>query len=122
MLKVNFKPLWPEATGALSLLSGRFADTVWTVTHRQLLAASTRGSDLFVARKPEWAEGGSMGSSGITLVFEEAQLREFHFEDLQNLVLKEERMFEGGIEAVEAREESLITVCCDNFSSHSSNC
>lgn len=51
-----------------------------------------------------------MGSSGITLVFEDAQLREFHFEDLQNLVVQEERLFDGGIEAVEAREESLITV------------
>lgn len=110
MLKVNFKPLWPEATGALALLSGRFADTVWTVTHRQLLAASTRGSDLFVARKPEWAESAGSSSTDIPLVFEEQQLREFHFEDLRNLVAKEERMFDGGIEAVEAREESLITV------------
>ncbi|GAA5886649.1 hypothetical protein JCM16303_001398 [Sporobolomyces ruberrimus] len=109
MLKVNFKPLWPEATGALALLSGRFADTVWTVTHRQLLAASTRGSDLFVARKPEWAESAGASSTDIPLVFEEQQLREFHFEDLRNLVAKEERMFEGGIEAVEGREESLIT-------------
>ncbi|GAA5909110.1 Utp20p [Sporobolomyces salmoneus] len=109
MLKVNFKPLWPEATGALALLSGRFADTVWNVTHRQLLAAATRGSDLFVARKPEWAESLGGSSTDLPLVFEEQQLREFHFEDLRNLVAKEERMFDGGIEAVEAREESLIT-------------
>ncbi|GAA5994163.1 hypothetical protein JCM5350_006337 [Sporobolomyces pararoseus] len=108
MLKVNFKPLWPEATGALALLSGRFPDTVWTVTHRQLLAASTRGSDLFIARKPEWSESAGSSSTDIPLVFEESHLREFHFEDLRNLVAKEERMFDGGIEAVEAREESLI--------------
>ena len=117
MLKVNFKPLWPEATGALALLSGRFPDTVWTVTHRQLLAASTRGSDLFIARKPEWSESAGSSSTDIPLVFEESHLREFHFEDLRNLVAKEERMFDGGIEAVEAREESLIAV---GFSSSSS--
>lgn len=110
MLKVNFKPLWPEATGALALLSGRFPDAVWNVTHRQLLAASTRGADLFVARKPEWAESAGSSSTEIPLVFEEQQLREFHFEDLCNLVAKEERMFDGGIEAVEAREEALVTV------------
>ncbi|GAA6011855.1 hypothetical protein JCM11491_000772 [Sporobolomyces phaffii] len=109
MLKVNFKPLWPEATGALALLSGRFADTVWTVTHRQLLAASTRGSDLFVARKPEWAESAGSSSTDIALVFEEQQLREFHYEDLRNLVAKEEKMFDGGVEAIEGREDALVT-------------
>ncbi|GAA6061993.1 hypothetical protein JCM10212_004271 [Sporobolomyces blumeae] len=109
MLKVNFKPLWPEATGALSLLAGRFPDTVWTVTHRQLLAASTRGSDLFVARKPEWAEAAGSSYAGEELVFEEQQLREFHLEDLQTLVGKEERMFDGGADAAQAREENLVS-------------
>ncbi|GAA5862548.1 hypothetical protein JCM1840_004222 [Sporobolomyces johnsonii] len=109
MLKVNFKPLWPEAIGALQLLSQRFPDTVWTVCSRQLLAAATRGSDLYVARKPEWAElAGGAGAGADELVFEEQQLRDFHLEDTRAKVGKEERMFEGGVEAVQAREEALV--------------
>ncbi|GAA5956052.1 hypothetical protein JCM21900_002578 [Sporobolomyces salmonicolor] len=109
MLKVNFKPLWAEAIGALQLLSQRFPDTVWTVCSRQLLAAATRGSDLYVARKPVWAEvAGGSGAGVEELVFEEQQLRDFHLEDTRAKVGKEERMFEGGREAVQAREEALV--------------
>ncbi|GAA6031952.1 hypothetical protein JCM8097_003358 [Rhodosporidiobolus ruineniae] len=112
MLKVNFKPLWPEATQALALLAERYPDTVWSVCSRQLLAAATRGSDLYVARKPEWALNARSSDEAAVadLVFEEQGLRDWHLEDRRARVRKEESRFEAGIEAVAAREESLISL------------
>ncbi|GAA5897320.1 hypothetical protein JCM6882_001857 [Rhodosporidiobolus microsporus] len=111
MLKVNFKPLWPEAVQALATLSERYPDAVWTVTSRQLLAAATRGSDLWVARKPEWAlTAGAAGAAEAELVFDEQALRDWHLEDRRLKAKKEESRFEGGIEAVAAREEGLVSL------------
>ncbi|BGP36520.1 U3 snoRNP protein [Rhodotorula kratochvilovae] len=109
MCKVNFKPIWPEATAALALLAGRYPAETWAVTSRQLLAAATRGSDLYVARKPDWADlAGKGGAADDGLVFEEQALRDFHVEDRRARVKKEEVRYEGGAEAVQAREEGLV--------------
>jgi len=115
MCKVNFKPIWPEATASLALLAGRFPDAVWATCSRQLLTAATRSSDLYVARKPDWALGGgggagAAGAAGDELVFEEQALRDFQVEDRVARVRKEEARYEGGIEAVQAREEGLVEV------------
>jgi U3 small nucleolar RNA-associated protein 20 len=110
MCKVNFKPLWPEAIQALATLSQRYADTVWTVTSRQLFAAATRGSDLYVARKPDWALAATAGEAAAELVFDEQALRDWHLEERRALLRKEESRFEGGVEATAAREEGLIAV------------
>ncbi|GAA5859644.1 hypothetical protein JCM8547_006176 [Rhodosporidiobolus lusitaniae] len=110
MLKVNFKPLWPEAIQALASLSERYRDTVWSVCSRQLFAAATRGSDLYVARKPEWAlnaRGG--GEVEEEFVFDEQALRDWHLEERRRIVRKEESRFEAGVEAEAAREEGLVT-------------
>ncbi|KAI5475348.1 Armadillo-type fold domain containing protein [Pseudohyphozyma bogoriensis] len=106
MLKVNFKPLWPEAIGALKTLSERFPEPVWQICSRQLITASTRDSGLYVSRKPEWAQA-SHGRD-VDAVFEEQQLRDFHLEELRKVVGRELRLFEGGVEASEARETALI--------------
>ncbi|GAA5903256.1 hypothetical protein JCM8208_002254 [Rhodotorula glutinis] len=111
MCKVNFKPIWPEATASLALLADRFPDAVWATCSRQLLTAATRSSDLYVARKPDWALGGgagAVGAAGDELVFEEQALRDFQVEDRVARVRKEEARYEGGIEAVHAREEGLV--------------
>ncbi|GAA5945352.1 hypothetical protein JCM3775_002195 [Rhodotorula graminis] len=109
MCKVNFKPIWPEATASLALLAGRFPDPVWATCSRQLLTVATRSSDLYVARKPDWAlGGGAAGPAGDELVFEEQALRDFQVEDRVARVKKEEARYEGGIEAVQAREEGLV--------------
>ncbi|GJN92260.1 hypothetical protein Rhopal_005290-T1 [Rhodotorula paludigena] len=111
MLKVNFKPIWPEATAALALLSFRFPDAVWATCSRQLLSAATRGSDLYVARKPEWADlTGAAAAGEEELVFEEQALRDWHLEDRRTRVRKEEARFQGGLEAVQAREAGLVSV------------
>ncbi|GAA5834879.1 hypothetical protein JCM11251_002051 [Rhodosporidiobolus azoricus] len=111
MLKVNFKPLWPEAVQALATLSERYPDAVWTVCSRQLLAAATRGSDLWVTRKPEWAlTAGGAGAAEEDLVFDEQALRDWHLEDRRQKAKKEEARFEGGVEAVAAREEGLVSL------------
>lgn len=110
MLKVNFKPLWPEAIGALSLLSERYAEPVWYITSRQLLTAATRDSGLFISRKPDWATKGAAGVGEEELVFEEQQLREHSLEEARLLMRKESAMFEDGLEAAAAREASLTEV------------
>ncbi|BGP12578.1 hypothetical protein JCM10213_004835 [Rhodosporidiobolus nylandii] len=110
MCKVNFKPLWPEAIQALALLSEKYADAVWTVCSRQLFAAATRGSDLYVARKPEWATAGAGGEKDEDLVFEEEALRDWHLEARRQLTRKEEARFHGGVESVATREESLVAL------------
>ncbi|GAA6006564.1 hypothetical protein JCM10207_004975 [Rhodosporidiobolus poonsookiae] len=113
MLKVNFKPIWPEAVQALALLAERYPDAVWSTTSRQLLAAATRGSDLFVARKPGWAlaAAASAGGEGAAeeLVFEEQALRDWHLEDRRVRARKDEARFEGGVEAARSREEALVS-------------
>lgn len=111
MLKVNFKPIWPEAIQALALLSERFPEEVWAITSRQLLTAATRDSGLYISRKPEWAVNAA-AAIGVEaeLVFEEQQLRDHHLEELRALVRKEGAMFEGGVEATGAREAGLIEV------------
>lgn len=81
MLKVNFKPIWPEATGALALLAERFPEQVWAATLRQLLAASTLGADLYVTRKPDWAVRPPDAGAEVELVFDEQTLRDWHLED-----------------------------------------
>lgn len=108
MLKVNFKPLWPEAIQALALLSQRFPDPVWTICSRQLLTAATRGSDLYISRKPEWADVSN--TRGEDVVFEEQQLRCHHLEELRLVVGRELKLFEGGMEAATAREAVLVAV------------
>ncbi|GAA5969246.1 hypothetical protein JCM11641_007524 [Rhodosporidiobolus odoratus] len=110
MCKVNFKPLWPEAVQALALLAQRFPDAVWTVCSRQLLAVATRGSDLYITRKPEWALAGVRGDGQDELVFEEQALRDWNLEDRRAKAKKEETRFDGGVEAVAAREEELVTL------------
>ncbi|KAJ8296970.1 U3 small nucleolar RNA-associated protein 20 [Rhodotorula toruloides] len=112
MLKVNFKPIWPEAISALALLSSRFPDAVWAICSRQLLAAATRGSDLYVARKPEWAlhAASTEGVGELELVFEEQALRDWHLEDRRARVQKDEARFEGGVVAVASREEGLVSL------------
>ncbi|BGP21593.1 armadillo-type fold domain containing protein [Rhodotorula toruloides] len=112
MLKVNFKPIWPEAISAIALLSSRFPDAVWSICSRQLLAAATRGSDLYVARRPEWAlhAASSQGSGELELVFEEQALRDWHLEDRRMRVQKDEARFEGGVVAVASREEGLVSL------------
>ncbi|EGU13301.1 hypothetical protein RTG_00465 [Rhodotorula toruloides ATCC 204091] len=112
MLKVNFKPIWPEAISALALLSSRFPDAVWSICSRQLLAAATRGSDLYVARKPEWSlhAASTEGVGELELVFEEQALRDWHLEDRRTRVQKDEARFEGGVIAVASREEGLVSL------------
>ncbi|KAL7340922.1 armadillo-type protein [Rhodotorula toruloides] len=112
MLKVNFKPIWPEAISALALLSSRFPDAVWAICSRQLLAAATRGSDLYVARKPEWAlhAASTEGVGELELIFEEQALRDWHLEDRRARVQKDEARFEGGVVAVASREEGLVSL------------
>lgn len=108
MLKVNFKPLWPEAIGALSLLSERFPNQVWSITSRQLLTAATRDSALYVSRKPTWAEAAK--GNGVDAIFEEQQLRYHSLEEVREIGGREMKLFEGGVEAANAREKSLISV------------
>lgn len=108
MLKVNFKPLWPEAIGALSLLSQRFPEEVWQICSQQLLTAATRGSGLYISRKPDWATTHHLNVLEPT--FEEQQLRCHHLEELRQLVARETELFEGGMEARNARDSALIEV------------
>lgn len=108
MMKVNFKPLWPEAIGALVLLSDRFPDLVWQICSRQLLTAATRDSGLYVSRKPSWSE--SPGTRADEAVFEELELRCHHLEELRSVVSRELKLFQGGEEAVLARDAGLIDV------------
>lgn len=108
MLKVNFKPLWPEAIGALSLLSQRFPDLVWQICSRQLLTAATRDSGLYVSRKPTWAEAQRIREA--EAVFEELELRCHHLEELRLVVGRELKLFQGGEETIVARDSVLIAV------------
>ena len=107
MMKVNFKPLWPEAIGALSLLSTRYPEPVWAITSRQLLTAATRGSELYISRKPEWATSAASEGADAELVFEEQQLREHSLEEARGLMRKESALFEDGVEAATARDAVL---------------
>lgn len=109
MMKVNFKPLWPEAIGALALLSQRFPAEVWAICSRQLIVASTRDSTLYVSRKPSWADSAS-NSSAEDAVFEEQQLRCHSLEELRDVIHREIKLFEGGAEASNARDIALISV------------
>lgn len=110
MLKVNFKPIWPEAIQALALLSQRFPEEVWAITSRQLLIAATRGPGLYVSRKPDWATIGGATLSSVVLVFEEQELRDHHLEELRSLLAKEMALFEGQMETNEARLAHLTEV------------
>lgn len=114
MMKVNFKPLWPEAIGALVLLSERFPDLVWQICSRQLLTAATRDSGLYVSRKPEWAD--TQGTRAEEAAFEELELRCHHLEELRSVVSRELKLFQGGEEASLARDTVLIEVrLCSPF-------
>lgn len=108
MFKVNFKPLWPEAVQALALLAERFPNEVWAICSRQLLTAATRDSGLFISRKPDWADAAIVRPP--VLIFEEEQLRCHHLEELRQSVASQLRLFEGGVEAVTAREAVLVEV------------
>lgn len=111
MLKVNFKPIWPEAIQALALLSQRFPEEVWAITSRQLLTAATRDSGLYISRKPDWALAGpSPGQSSAPLVFEEQELRDHHLEELRTLIATEMSLFEDKADASAARVSHLIEV------------
>ncbi|GAA5980986.1 hypothetical protein JCM10908_003941 [Rhodotorula pacifica] len=110
MLKVNFKPIWPEAIGALSLLSDRFPEQVWAVTSRQLLAAATRGADLFVTRKPEWVAQSSDDVGEVDLVFDEQALRDWHLEDRLSKLRQSERRFEQDGDDQMSRSQELVTL------------
>ncbi|GAA5866298.1 hypothetical protein JCM3774_006608 [Rhodotorula dairenensis] len=110
MLKVNFKPIWPEAIGALQLLSGRFPEQVWAVTSRQLLAAATRGADLFVTRKPEWAANASADDAAVDLVFDEQALRDWHLEDRLSKLQQSERRFEAGDNDQQSKLQELAAL------------
>ncbi|SCV68516.1 BQ2448_637 [Microbotryum intermedium] len=98
MLKVNFKPLWPEAIQALSLLSQRFPDQVWTIASKQLIVVATRDSSLYISRKPEWAVAAKEGVKGYQVVFEEPQVRDHAVEELRTVVVQRSGLFEGGVE------------------------
>lgn len=100
--------MWPEAIGALVLLSERFPEPVWLITSRQLITASTRDSGLYVSRKPEWAEVSS--EKEIEIAFEEQELRCHHLEELRAIVNAELRLFEGGVDSNTEREKVLIAV------------
>ncbi|CCM06042.1 uncharacterized protein FIBRA_08288 [Fibroporia radiculosa] len=50
-LKVNLRPLWSAAAGALSILSERFGDLVWHLMFEQLRNAS---GDTVDVRSPPW--------------------------------------------------------------------
>lgn len=108
MLKVNFKPLWPEAIGALSLLSQRFPELVWEICSRQLLTAATRDSTLYVSRKPMWAEVTPIRPT--EAVFEELELRCHHLEELRNVVGREFVLFQSGDGTNAAKDAFLISV------------
>lgn len=110
MLKVNFKPIWPEATAALALLAGRYPEQVWSAASRQLLAAATRGTDLFVTRKPDWAVGASGASGEVDLVFDEQALRDWHLEDRRAKLRRAEHRFEGNAGDELARTADLVKV------------
>jgi U3 small nucleolar RNA-associated protein 20 len=120
MFKVNFKPLWPEAIGALALLSERFPAEVWAICSRQLLTAATRDSSLYISRKPEWSEPAR--DRGDDIVFEEQQLRCHHLEELRQVVAREVTLFQGGVEATNAREAVLAAVRLHLFLNRSWNC
>ncbi|KAK4057573.1 U3 snoRNP protein [Microbotryomycetes sp. JL221] len=89
MLKLNFKPVWPEAIQALSLLAEKYPEVVWRISSKQLLSASTRNYDeLFVvSTKPVWTRkefGMNMTTTtmrGLEPLFQEKELRDFHVED-----------------------------------------
>ncbi|KAK4055206.1 U3 snoRNP protein [Microbotryomycetes sp. JL201] len=91
MLKLNFKPVWPEAIQALSLLAEKYAEQVWQITSTQLLSAATRSDDLYVSQKPTWARRTALTAS--EPVFEEKELRDFHVEDPRTRVVAERQMF-----------------------------
>ena len=57
-LKVNLRPVWSPATGALSLISERFGDLVWRLLFWELRAVSEgRGGEF----RPEWMGEGDDG-------------------------------------------------------------
>ncbi|KAM0793473.1 hypothetical protein ACM66B_000915 [Microbotryomycetes sp. NB124-2] len=95
MLKLNFKPVWPEAIQALSLLAEKYAEQVWQITSKQLLSAATRSDDLYVSQKPAWAtaRGIEANVTGTEPVFEEKELRDFHVEDPRTSVVVERQRF-----------------------------
>ncbi|SCZ90492.1 BZ3500_MvSof-1268-A1-R1_Chr1-3g02022 [Microbotryum saponariae] len=108
MLKVNFKPLWPEAIQALSLLSQRFPNEVWAIASKQLVVVATRDSSLYVSRKPEWALAAKEGVESYLVVFEEPQVRDHAVEELRNVVVQRLGLFEGGVEHEKTKVAVLV--------------
>ncbi|RPD58084.1 hypothetical protein L227DRAFT_196304 [Lentinus tigrinus ALCF2SS1-6] len=56
-LKVNLRPLWSPAAAALSTLSSRFGDLVWSLLFQELQEAST--STVGKVCDPTWAQDGA---------------------------------------------------------------
>ena len=60
MLKVNFKPLWPEAINSLSESVREHKtpvqEAVWALVYAELRKAASSDAELLAVAKPSWAE------------------------------------------------------------------
>lgn len=86
MCKVNLRPLWPEAIGALALTSQRFAERVWPIVLGQLLLASKHDPSIYVQQHFETTDAGDASTMTEQLT-QEPVLNSWHAQQSHEIVI-----------------------------------